>query len=92
MKCGGREDKRRQGATWRQIEYHPWKTVFKKWIQFCLMHPPFWFSMLKSKQGYTHTTGKELIIITLGSHALSSEGLTWKQNSILSADSQHQED
>jgi len=34
------------------------ETVFKEIIQFCLMPPPFWFSTLKSKIGYTHTTLK----------------------------------
>jgi len=45
--------------------------------------------MLESKQGYTHTTGRKLKIIILGSLVLFSEGPTQKQTSILLANSQH---
>jgi len=32
------------------IEVHSWKIVFRRWFGFGLMHPPFWFSIFKSKK------------------------------------------
>jgi len=37
-------------GTLKETRCHLWKTVFKEMIQFCLMHPLFWFSMLKYKK------------------------------------------
>ena len=42
------------------------------------MYPPFWFSMLKSKTGYAHTTGRFKIINSRKSHCIfwmSTHGL-----------------
>jgi len=41
--CSGRE-------ILKETMCHLRKTVFKEMLQFCLMHPPFWFSTLKSKK------------------------------------------
>jgi len=34
------------------------ENVFKEFDWLGLMYPPFWFSMLKSKIGYAHITGR----------------------------------
>jgi len=42
--------KRETIRTLKQTRCHLWKIVFKEMIQFGLIYPPFWFSMLESKR------------------------------------------
>ena len=54
------------------------------------MYPPFWFSMLKYKIGYAHTTGRNSRSKTLGSLVLSPKVPSQKQiQSLFSWFSQH---
>src|SRR5882724_5652659 len=41
--------KRETIGTLKETRCHSWKIVFKEMIQLGSIHPPFWFSMLKSK-------------------------------------------
>ena len=56
-------------------------------IQFSLIYPPFWFSMLKYKIGYAHTTGRNSRSKKLVSFILSPEVPSRKQIQAYSASS-----
>ena len=51
----------------------PHGKLFKEMIQFCLIYPPFWFSMLKSKQAILILLEGNSRSLTLGSHIVSCE-------------------
>jgi len=51
--CGGNVEnavEERDNRDLKETRCHSWKIVFKEMIQFGLMHPPFWFSMLETKK------------------------------------------
>src|SRR5882724_4999831 len=66
------------------------KLYLRSLIQLGLMYPPFWFSMLESKIGYAHITGRNSRSTTLESLVLSPKVPSQKQiRSLFSWFSQH---